>query len=194
MADLTCGQGGSTGSEIIAQINKNTEALAILNTLAQVDPRGSLRLATEVTQTITDNATPVLLNCFDTVVTEQNGFTVTDPVSGTATITNDTGSTVKALLAVGLNVDFPANETLELFIYIEGVQYSSLPLIIQGLGSDKPTSTYWESEVVLNDGATIDVRGRNADAGSYDITFLRTTFRLSASWAEIAPLPVQPTP
>ncbi len=194
MAELTCGQGGSNGSQIINQINDNTEALALLNILAQVDPRGSLRLAAEATQTITDNSIPVLLGCFDTIVTSQNGLEPTLEGDNKATIKNTTDSTIKAILSIGLNVDFPANETLELYAYVNGVAYSSLPLIVQGNGTDKPISAYWESEVILNADDVVDLRGRNADTGSYDITYLRSTFRLTASWREIAPLPVQPVP
>jgi len=194
MADLTCGQGGSTGSQIIHRINENTQALDILNILAQVDPRGSLRLAVQATQTITDNVDPVLLGCFDTIVTTQNGLEPKLEGDNKATIKNTTGSTAKVILSVGLNVDFPANETLEVFVYVNGVVYSDLPIIVQGLGSDKPISMYWESEIILNADDVVDLRGRNADAGSYDITYLRSTFRLTASWREIAPLPIQPDP
>ena len=194
MADLTCGQGGSNGTAIINRINENTHALDILNILAQVDPRGSLRLAAETTQTITDSSIPVLLGCFDTIVTTQNGLEPKLEGDNKATIKNTTGSTIKAILSVGVNVDFPANETLEVFVYVNGVVYSDLPITVQGNGTDKPISAYWESEVILNADDVVDLRGRNADTGSYDITYLRSTFRITASWREIASLPIQPVP
>ena len=193
MADLTCGAGGSTGSEIIAQINENTARMEMLTVLAQVDPRGSLRLSTDTTQTITDSAIPDLLECFDTIVTSQNGF-IPKLTGNTATITNDSGYNSKAIVSVGLNVDFPANETLEVFLFVNGVVYSDVPLLVQGNGNGKPISMYWESEVVFADGDVLDIRGRNADTGTYDIKFLRSTLRITASWREMVTLPVQPTP
>ena len=192
MADLTCGQGGSTGAEIVAQINNNTSALDILNVLAQVDPRGSLRLAAETTQTITDSAIPDLLQCFDTIVTSQNGLTPILGLDNTASITNLTGQNIKAILSIGINVKFPSSETIEVFLYVNDKAYSDLPIVVQGMGTAKPISMYWESEIILNVGDIVDVRGRNADTGTYDITYVRSTLRLTSSWRESNPLPVQP--
>jgi len=196
MADLTCGQGGSTGAEIVGRINENTLAgtdnLALIDALTlrvaeleMPDPRASLRLSTIVSGfQITDDATPVVMPCFDTVVIEQGGFDgfIDSGVSGS--ITNSTGFEIPALVAIGLNVDFPANETLEVYLYVDGVQYSTLPMIIQGNGNGKPVGLYWESEILLDIGAVLDIRGRNGDAGNYDIEFLRSTLRVDADWSE----------
>ena len=197
MADLTCGQGGSTGLEIVTRINENTaaatanaDAIALLQAdvieLEHGDPRASVRLATSVPAfTITDDLEPVLMPCFDTIVTEQAGFDAyIDPVDSGGNLTNSTGFSIKCLVAMGLNVDFPANETLEVYVYINGARYSDNPMVMQGEGSGHPVSVYWESEVELADGDTLDIRGRNGDTGSYDIAFLRSTFRMDADWSE----------
>ena len=195
MADLTCGQGGSTGQEIINRINENTAAAAAnvlaldavdvrLDELEMPDPRASLRLASTVPSfTITDSVDPVVMPCFDTVVTEQGGFDgFTDANGGTITNTNTFG--IKALVAIGLNVDFSANETLEVYLYVNSAQYSTLPMVIQGEGSGHPVGMYWESEIDLPAGAILDIRGRNGDAGNYDIAFLRSTLRADADYSE----------
>ncbi len=196
MADLTCGQGGSSGQEIIDRINENTAAIeanaaeivldeARIVELEMPDPRASLRLGTVVPAfTVTDDLTPVVMPCFDTVVTEQGGFDglIVPDVSGS--ITNSNAFHIKALVAIGLNVDFSANETLEVYLYVDGLQYSGLPMVIQGEGSGHPVGMYWESEIDLPAGAVLDLRGRNGDPGSYDISFLRSTLRADADYSE----------
>ena len=198
MADLTCGEGGSSGQQIIDRINENTAAIVInvdaiaaldvrLSALELPDPRASVRLAAIVPAfTISDDVIPVLMPCFDTVVTEQGGYDAyIDPVDSGGSLTNSTGGTMEALLAVGMNVDFSGNETLEVYVYVNGAQYSALPMVIQGEGSGHPVGMYWESEIILDAGDTVDIRGRNGDTGSYDIAFLRCTFRIDSSVKDV---------
>jgi hypothetical protein len=135
--------------------------------------RGSMRLNASVTQSISDDAIPVLLNCVDTEVTAKGDFTCN---TTTKSITY-TGPGSDAILSVGLNVRFPGTEEIELYLYINDVEYSSQAINVQGKGTTKPVEIYWESDVNLVTGDVMDIRGRNADTGSFDLTFLRTTFR-----------------
>ena len=173
MADLTCGQGGSTGAEIVARINE----------LTKLDPRGSMRLAVEVVQQFTDDVEPIVMECFDTVVTERTGLVV-DPLVGYS-ISNNTGHAfASAVVTVGLNIVFPGSESLEVYLYVNGIMYSDNPIVVQGDGNSKPTELFWQSDIALAVGDILDLRGRNEASGSYNCTFTRSTFRVDCDWKE----------
>lgn len=141
--------------------------------------RASMRLQTSVQQTINDS-TPEVLTAFDTVVTSTSEFTV-DPA--TNSITYDGPGVSSAVVSVGLNIAFSGTEELDAYLYINGTEYSSVPLRVRGAGTNKPSELYWESDIALNPGDVLDIRGKNADAsGSYTITYLRSTFRIDIDY------------
>ena len=232
MADLTCGSGGSTGMEIITQINSNTHNIedhetritqnttdiasnlaaiqsndsdistldsritsvegdisTINNTLTTHEnrldklegpaPRATVRLANETTVTLTDDSTPIVLPIFDTIVTQRGGF---GAVLNDYTLVNiNAPDQLSVIMTVGINVRFPGTETLELQLYKNGQPYSSADFYLRGTGDNKPNAFFWQSDITLNAGDTIDLRGRNAATGSVDITFVRTQFRIDGS-------------
>lgn len=192
---LTCGNEGSTASETVAQINLNEDNIALnegritaveatandnSDRLDVIEgglptPRGSLRLVASKTQTIDDAVTPVLLTAFDTVVTERNGIVV-DEVAHSITYSGP--DVESAIITIGLNIEFPGAEELETYLYINGNPYSDTPINLQGEGNGKPEIVYWQSDIALATDDVLTVRGRNADAGSFTLTYLRATFRL----------------
>ena len=181
---LICGDNGSTASEVIEQINLNTDELVahdgrLVVLENKIVPRGSLRLATVgTTQTITDAVEPALLIGLDTIVTERGDVDV-DPVAYSITYTGPAADT--AIITIGLNVAFPGTEELEVYLFINDIMYSDTPVALQGGNVDKPEIVFWQSDISLNTGDVMTVRGRNADAGSFDLTYLRTTFRVDVN-------------
>jgi len=169
--DLICGTGGSTGAEVIGRIND----------LSQLDPRATGRIATPITVTI-DDSTHALLPMMDTVVTQRGGFEVD---LGTQTLVNNSGAKYNSVIVtIGLNVKFPGTESLDLWVYVNDQQYSASEFTVRGMGDHKPQSIFWQSDVTLQDGDRIDVRGVNANNGSYDLTIERTQFRIDSDYKD----------
>jgi len=142
--------------------------------------RASMRLATSVTQTVTDDATPIVAEAFDTAVTATSEFTV-DPATNSITYIGPGASS--AIVNVGLNVTFPGTEEVEFYAYINNVEYSSQSINAQGRGAGKPVEIYWSSDIALVTNDKIDFRVRNADSGSFDLQYLRSTFRVDIDYS-----------
>jgi hypothetical protein len=163
------GQGTITADDLATYVLGKAPAL-------EKAQRGSMRLGTETTQTITDDALPVKATAFDTKVTATQQFEVTPGnynirYVGTANIPS-------AIVSVGLNLEFPGTEEVEIYFYINDSAYSSQPIHAQGRGTGKPVEIYWESDIQLAQNDVMDIRIRNADSGSFDLTYLRSTFRV----------------
>jgi len=180
--NLSCGQGGSTGMEIITR----------LNSLAILDPMASVRLAGNLTQSI-PTGLPIPLNCASDVLTQRTGFVASVDVKGVPTLQNNSGVDFESVIvSLGLNVEIASQgDELEVYVYMSldsGASwspYSSDPARIQGAGTGKPVSIYWESDAPLPKGAMLQLWGDNGDGSTdADVTFLRTTFRAVASWRE----------
>jgi len=139
------------------------------------DQRGSMRLAAAISQTVSDDATPVVAEAFDTAVTQTTHFSC-DPNNNSITYTGP--NVASAIVSIGLNLEFPGSEEVEFYAYINGVEYSAQSINAQGRGTGKPVEIYWSSDIALNTNDTIDIRVRNADTGSFDLTYLRSTFRV----------------
>lgn len=137
--------------------------------------RGSLRLSTTSTQTITDDAEPVTLNCFNQAVTQQ-GALIPNQISNNITYIGDGAST--AIVTLGINVEFAGNEELELYLYINETKYSDTPIKVRGAGVGVPTIEFWQSDISLSPNDVLTLRGRNGAVGSFVLTYLRTTFRV----------------
>jgi len=172
MADLICGEGGSNGAEIIARINE----------LTKLDPIASMRLATPISQTFADGAAPELMSCFDVVTNEIQGFLA----DATAKSLKNGGphifNTVE--VSIGINLDFPGTEELEIYTYVNDVQYSAQPLSIHGLGTGKAVAGYWESTIILNPEDIVTLKAKNGAAGALTVNYKRSTFKITASWRE----------
>jgi hypothetical protein len=191
MAQLTCGTDGSTGLEIVTQINTNTDTLAAHESrldsieqdivwLVKPDPKSTLKLEAERIQTITDDADPIVLEIADTALVQKGGFKA-DPV--THSLSNDSGRNYPITkMSISLNVSFPGSEELELYLYQNGSAASTAPFAIQGRGSGKPVAFTWMADFSFYDGDTIDIRARNADSGSFDLTILACQFRVESDY------------
>lgn len=173
MANLSCGQGGSTGAEIIQRINE----------LTKLDPSGAMNLTVTKEQTFTDDEEPILITAFDNITIERTGIAVDASVN--YSITNNTGHSFdKALIHVGFNIEFPAGESLETYAYINGVRVPNSLFVIQGEGNGKPISAYWSAILAIPQGFAVDIRGRNADGGSFTCNFLNSVLHLDCDWKE----------
>lgn len=155
--------------ELMAYIKANIPAIPIHD-------RGSLRLTTSDTQTISDGIEPVLLSCFDAVVTSRGKLVPNEIDNSIKYVGTDPIDT--AIISIGLNVSFPGTEELEVYLYVNDVKYSGTPFNIQGQGASAPVVEFWQSDISLQENDILTLRGRNADAGAFDITYLRTTLRV----------------
>lgn len=173
MADLTCGEGGSNGAEIIERINQ----------LTKLDPTAALRLGTAKAQTFADGAAPELMTCFDAVVSEINGFTA-DAVAGSVTNGSSTQIFTDVRLVIGVNAHFATTEELEIYTYINDVQYSTQPLSMNGLGNGKGVSMFWETTLSLNPLDVVTLKAKNGAAGALTVNYLRATLKIEADWKE----------
>ena len=156
--------------EFMTYIKANIPAIPIHD-------RGSLRLAISgSTQTITDDALPVLLTCFDAEVTTR-GDLVPDAAGNSITYIG-VDPIPSAVISMGLNVEFPGTEELEIYLYINDVMYTDTPVNMQGNGAGNPEIIFWQSDISLAENDVLTLRGRNADLGSFLLTYLRTTLRV----------------
>ena len=170
--DLTCGSGGSTGQEVIDRING----------LTSLDLRATGRLTAPETVTITDTTT-LVLPVADEARTQRGGFEV--DITRHALVNASGKAYDSVIVTVGLNVRFPGNEQLDIWVYVNDVAYSAVEFTMQGRGNQKPQSIFWQSDVSLADGDIIDIRGTSPDAGtSYDLVIERTQFRIDADYKD----------
>ena len=168
---LKCGTGGSTGAEIVQRIND----------LATIDPRATAKLSAPVTVTL-DDTTPVKLEIFDTTKTERTGFEVN--LSQHRLVNNSGKSYYSAILTIGLNVRFPAQEKLDLWLYVNGVASSTSEFTIRGEGDNKPVAVFWQTDIQFNDGDYLELYGINAATGSVDVVFEHVHFRVEADYKD----------
>lgn len=178
---LTCGEGGSTGADIVGQINDNTAAIVVIG---EAPAKTVVRLDAHIVQTISDEVEPKPLTCADVIAYQIGGFEATI-VGNVPTLINTGGALTIASVAIGLNVDIDAlGGQLDVCIYrstdngANWLPCADTPVSIQGLGAGKPLSFYWESDIAIAAGEMFQLRGRNGDNGSFDCTFMRTSFRL----------------
>jgi len=134
--------------------------------LYEILAKAAMRLSAPATQSIDDADFSVLE--FDEVTVQRGGFNA-DPSTNSITVPSS------GLYSVHIGVDgtFPGSEMLELMVFVDGAAYSPNSLVLQGRANQKPVSLYWESTVDLVAGATIDVRGRNGESGSFNLNFQR---------------------
>jgi hypothetical protein len=81
---------------------------------------------------------------------------------------------------VGINVRFSGSEQLDIWVYKNGDPYSTSEFTIQGRGTNKPVSAFWQSDISMLNGDYIDIRVQNADTGTFDCVFERVQFRIDA--------------
>ncbi len=196
---LTCGDGGSTGQEIVDQINTNTDQLSSHDTkisqletttgdhetrigdveadilvLQGPDPRASLRLDTDTDVNLTD--TYAKLNIFNQARVSRGGFTADE---ANDRLVNDSGKNIpNVLVSLGLNVLFPGNETMDILVYVNGSPYSNSEFTLRGYGDNKPQAIYWESDMPFNDGDVLEIYAKS-NSGDFTATFHRTHFSVS---------------
>ena len=133
--------------------------------------KASMRLSAPFTQPISDAAYVPLE--YDQVTVERGGMT--------CDINNNlirVASTGLYSIKFGVDGNFPGQEMLELMAFVNGVAYSSYPVVLQGRPSQKPVSVFWESTAELTDGDDIDIRGRNAESGTFDLNLQRMYFTI----------------
>ena len=131
--------------------------------------RGSMRLATPASHSFNDTSYTVI--DMDTV-TQQSGNLTVDILTNSITINN--AGTYK--VSLGVDAMFGGSEELQLMVFVNGTEYSSYPMAIQGRGINKPVALFWENTVDLSAGDTLDFRGKNGDSGTFNINIQRSTF------------------
>ena len=212
MADLTCGSGGSTGGEIIAQINTNTAGVEdhgpriddLETTVADHEGRiqdNETAIADHETRISTLEAEDPLavmhLVNNTSISVDDTNFTVlpifdeivierggftASTVDNSITI----GKTVSAcVVSIGINIEFPGTEILEVQIFVNGTSYADESFYLKGDGSTKPVALFWQSIVALNAGDVLDVRAKNAASGTLNATVERSHFSARSTAKEI---------
>ncbi len=140
--------------------------------LTQIQGKAAMRLDGLHSQTIGD--VYETLECFNSIMSERGDCTA---IAGTVgSLTYNGTEAVDGELQIGLNVDFAANDELEIIPYVNGVTYADNPLMVRGGGVGKPVSMFWISQVVFNPGDVITLMAKNAVAGDLPINFTRTLF------------------
>ncbi len=189
MATLTCGSSGSTGLDIVTQINDNTNGIAdnvlaiATNTgdvadlqaaVALLPTKGSMRLDAPMTQTIGN--VYETMECFTAVSSERGDVDVTVGVVGSIQYTGLAAA--EGEFHYGFNAEFASNEEIEVIPYVNGIAYSSNPMVLRGLGSGKPVSFFWISQVTIQPNDIITLMARSSITNDLDITFDRSVFAL----------------
>ena len=193
MADLICGEGGSTGIEIVAAINANTNqkgdltlltttakdtlvnAVNELHTLVGLPSKGSMRLEGDLVQVIGN--TYETMECFNAVSSQRGEVLVTAGAVGSIQYTG-TEIDREAELHYGINADFASNEEIEVIPYLNGVEYSDDPITLRGLGNGKPVSFFWISQVTLQPNDIITLMARSSITNDITLTFQRTVLAM----------------
>lgn len=195
--EVTCGEGGSTGTEWAKRIN----------TLSQHRPNASVRLNgnTPIIQTFTDDIEPIPMKFANLVIIERNGFNASIDANDIPILVNTgvpsllefnaSGDIPLAELSVGINAEIDGvGDSLEIYLYTStdgGTVWtptSESPFILQGMGTGKPASIYWLAQLPIQGGEMFQLRGRNADAGSFDCIFRRGNMRLVCDISDILPI------
>ena len=140
--------------------------------LTQIQGKAAMRLDGLHSQTIGD--VYETLECFNAIQAERGDCTAITGVVGSLTY-NGTEA-VDGELQIGLNVDFAANDELEVIPYVNGAIYADNPLVARGLGVNKPIPLFWISQMTFNPGDVITLMAKNAIAGDLPINFTRTLF------------------
>lgn len=151
------------------QVTTEGDKVELFNILA----KASMRLSAPITEVYADNVYSVI-HAFDAKVVERGGM-IANPATSTITVSD----TAWYKLRVGINFTARSSEELQVIAYVNDVPYSSNPISIQAQGTDKPTEAFWESDLQLNAGDVVDLRGKNGDIGNIDIEFTRTTFAVT---------------
>jgi len=137
--------------------------------LYDIVAKGAMRLSTSRIQTIPADWT--ILSAFDTAVKERGGI-VCDPAGGSITVNED------AFYIIDIGINFTANKNLELEVALAvgSTLYDDRTMVIQARGVNKPVEMFWRSHANLNAGDVLTLRGKDANASSFDLTFKRTAF------------------
>ncbi len=148
------------------------EDKGLIMDLLQITGKAAMRLAGLHSQTIDD--TYETLECFNAVQAQRGECVATVGAVGSLTYTGE--YEVDGELQIGLNVDFAANDELEIIPYVNGVAYADNPLMIRGMGVAKPVAMFWISQMTFAPGDVITLMAKNAIAGALSINFTRTLF------------------
>ena len=142
--------------------------------LLEIQGKGALRLTGDLTQTLT--GTFETMECFNEVRAERGDIACTVGLIGSIEYTGLLP--VAGELHYGINVEFAQNATFEVQSYVNGVPYSDESMHIRGLGSNKPVTLFWISQLDINPGDVVTLMARNEAGGDMDVLFHRTVFTL----------------
>ena len=112
---------------------------------------GAARLS--ITQTVTapdDDGVAQIPLPLDVVTESHGGFTV-DPVNATLVIPSDGHYRVP----FGLNARYSGE--LNFYLVVNGTRLNSVPLALQGRGSNRPVAIYWSNIVPLSEGDQVQL-------------------------------------
>ena len=126
--------------------------------------KGAMRLSAPETVTINDADYSILQ--FNESTIERGGITC--DLNNNAIITGSSG-----LYSVNIGVDAGFSGEIGIMAFVNGSAYSPYPLGLQGRGTSRPVSIFWQSTVSLSGGDAIDIRGINLDNGSFNCDLLR---------------------
>ena len=160
--------------DLWTQVNTNTADIATLQTQVGLPTKGSMRLDTILVQTIGN--VYETMECFTAVSSERGDVDVTVGIVGSIEYTGT--APAEGEIHYGFNAEFASNEEIEVIPYVNGIAYSSNPMVLRGLGTGKPVSFFWISQVTIQPNDVITLMARSSITNDLDITFDRSVFAL----------------
>ena len=157
-----------------ADIATNAADIATLQTQVGLPTKGSMRLDTTLVQTIGN--VYETMECFTAVSSERGDVDVTVGTVGSIEYTGT--APAEGEIHYGFNAEFASNEEIEVIPYVNGIAYSSNPMVLRGLGAGKPVSFFWISQVTIQPNDVITLMARSSITNDLDITFDRSVFAL----------------
>ncbi len=142
--------------------------------LLQIQGKGSLRLTGDLVQVIGD--VYETMECFNTVSSERGDVAVEAGAIGSLTY-NGT-DIVQGEIHYGVNADFASNDEFAVMPYVNGAPYSDDAMYVRGLGTGRPVTLFWISQVTLNPGDVVTLMAKNNTSGDISVNFQRTVFTM----------------
>jgi len=164
----------NTGDIVLNAAEIAINAADIAELKATLPAKGSMRLQGDLIQVI-GNAYETM-ECFNAVSSERGDIDVTVGSVGSIQYTGLVA--VEAEIQYGINADFASNEELEVIPYINGVPYSDDPVFMRGLGTNKPVSFFWISQVTLQPNDIITLMARSSITNDITVNFQRSVLAM----------------
>ena len=111
-------------------------------------------------------------------------FPLDEVVTAKACTVDATAHTIKIAstgdytVSRGVIAGFNGQEEMAIMLFVNGVEYSTYPLTVQGKSNSKPVSIYWTDEVSLSKDDVIELRVKNSDTGNVTFHVKRATLQV----------------